>query len=324
MNDLTLVIGSRNTSSWSLRAWLAMVASGLPFEEVVIALHRPDTAERIRRWSPSGKVPALLVDGEAIWDSLAICEFLAEKVPSLWPADPLDRARARSVACEMHAGFAELRRFMPMDVTARFSPPGKLLRGVARDVQRIAWIWNDCRERYAERGPFLFGGFSIADIMHAPVVSRFVTYGVPLDPVSEEYVETMSSVPAMRAWAEAAALEVEAESERRAAATPATTAARPLSAVDGDAAARPHGSGIATRLLEERSPAPERPRPILRRPDAGIVSSPDERAPVPAAALETPADFPAPPARSASITRSAARPAEPPIKPIGDGTRRRR
>ena len=147
MHGLTLVIGSKNGSSWSLRPWLLLRQAGIAFEELLIPLRRPDTAARIRRHSPSGKVPVLLAGDMRIWNSLAIAEYLAEATPSLWPADPGARAFARSISAEMHSGFAPLRTFLPMDFTARFGPPGKLLTPVAADIRRIAEIWSECRPR---------------------------------------------------------------------------------------------------------------------------------------------------------------------------------
>jgi glutathione S-transferase len=203
--QLTLVLGSRHLSSWSFRPWLALRQGGVAFDQVVIPLDRPDSAAEIARWSPSGKVPALLIEGVTVWDSLAICELAAELAPDLWPADPLARAHARSVAAEMHSGFPDLRAFMPMDFAARFGAPGRLLRGVARDVARIEAIWSDCRRRYAADGPFLFGSFSIADAMYAPVVSRFVTYDVAVGEVAGAYMAAMQGLPAWAEWAAAAA-----------------------------------------------------------------------------------------------------------------------
>lgn len=201
---LTLVIGSPNISSWSFRAWLALRRAELLFDEVLVTLHRPDSADRIARWSPSAKVPVLLIDDRPIWDSLAISELAAEVRPALWPADFFARAHARAVSAEMHSGFADLRAFMPMDFTARFGPPGRLLSRVARDISRIETLWTDCRRRYAAAGPFLFGAFSIADVMYAPVVSRFLTYAVDLSADAASYVATVQALPEWAEWAAAA------------------------------------------------------------------------------------------------------------------------
>jgi glutathione S-transferase len=204
---LTLVIGSRNLSSWSFRAWLALRQAGLPFDEVVVPLDRPDTRERIATLSPCGRVPVLLIDDWPVWDSLAICETVAELANDLWPEEPLVRAHARAISAEMHAGFADLRTFLPMDFTARFGPPGRLLRGVERDIARILAIWRDCRARHGEAGPFLFGRFSVADAMYAPVVARFVTYAIELEPVAADYAAALQRLPAWTDWARAAAAE---------------------------------------------------------------------------------------------------------------------
>ncbi len=199
---LTLVIGDRNFSSWSLRPWLAARQAGIPFTEVSIRLGQPDTGNEIRRYSPSGKVPCL-IDEEGgrlvIWDSLAICEYLAERAPSLWPADQARRAEARSISAEMHAGFLPLRQQMAMDIRAS-QPDQALTPAVAADIARIVDIWETCRRRFAARGPFLFGPFSIADAMYAPVVWRFVTYDVDLPPAAQGWVASMRALPAMREW----------------------------------------------------------------------------------------------------------------------------
>ncbi len=201
MADLKLVIGTRNTSSWSLRGWLAVKATGQPFEEEVIELDRPDTRQRILRHSTAARVP-ILHDGDlTVHDSLAIAEYLAERFPAagLWPEDAAARAVARAVSAEMHAGFAELREQMPMDCRARL--PGQAMTpAVAEDIARITEIWRDTRARFGKGGDFLFGRFGIADIMFAPVVSRFVTYGVELDEVSARYRDAIMSWPAMVEW----------------------------------------------------------------------------------------------------------------------------
>jgi len=201
MSTVTLIIGNKAYSSWSLRAWLGLKAVGAPFDEVVIPLSRPDTAAAIARYSPSGRVPALVADGLTVWDSLAILESLAERFPAagLWPQDPDARAVARSVAAEMHAGFAPLRREMRMDLKQRF-PSCEPSPAVAADIARIAGIWRDCRARFGAGGPFLFGAFGIADCMYAPVVTRFETYGVPLDPACRAYADAVLALPAMRDW----------------------------------------------------------------------------------------------------------------------------
>jgi glutathione S-transferase len=202
---LTLVIGNKNYSSWSLRPWLALKKTGAAFEEIVVPLDRPESRAEIFKHSPSGFVPTLKDDELTIWDSLAICEYLAEKFPDagLWPQDPSARAIARSVSAEMHSGFSALRNNMPMNV--RGNAPGKgRAPGVQDDVNRISAIWRDCRTRFGTSGPYLFGSFTIADAMYGPVVSRFVTYQVELDADAKAYVNTMWADPAMAAWVEGA------------------------------------------------------------------------------------------------------------------------
>jgi len=203
---LKLVIGDRNYSSWSLRPWLAIKQAGLPFEEVFIRLNERGAKTEIFKYSPSGKVPCL-VDGETVvWDSLAICEYVAEKTPSLWPAHRKARAEARSISAEMHSGFSALRSSMPMDIRASKPYDGHSAEVVA-DVARIVAIWESCRSRFAEAGPFLFGSFTIADAMFAPIVWRFMTYAVDLPPASRAWLETMAALPAMQEWRAAASAE---------------------------------------------------------------------------------------------------------------------
>ena len=204
---LHLIIGNYNTSSWSLRAWLVLRLARLAFTETRIPLRRPETPERIGRYSPSGKLPVLLAEGVPIWDSLAIAEFVAELEPSIWPLDPIARAEARSICAEVHSGFAELRRLMPMDIVGRFNAPGRLPRGVAADMQRVMTIWEHCRARFAPQGPFLFGAFSITDAAMAPIATRLVTHGVPLAGAVEDYVDSLLAWPDMVTWCDAASAE---------------------------------------------------------------------------------------------------------------------
>jgi glutathione S-transferase len=213
-----LVIGNKNTSSWSLRPWLAMTHAGLAFSEVNINLRDADVKAQILAQSPSGKVPALLAGDDVIWDSLAILEFLAETHPEarLWPASRDARARARCVAAEMHSGFQPLRQHCPMDFLAR-TPKAELAQEVAADVRRIVALWQDCRSRFGARGPFLFGSFSVADAMYAPVASRFRTYLPDLavygdDGTAQAYVEALFTLPAMMQWGEEARSEIAAHS----------------------------------------------------------------------------------------------------------------
>jgi glutathione S-transferase len=208
---LQLVIGNKNFSSWSLRPWLLLKQAGLPFREIPLRLRQADTKAQILAHSPSGKVPALIDGDLTVWDSLAICEYLAEKASlnhvDLWPADPKARAEARSVSAEMHSGFAALRQQMSMEVAA--SRPGEgQTPEVLADIARIAALWTSCRERFAAAGPFLFGDFSVADAMYAPVAFRFHTYGVELPPLAAAYRDTLLALPAMQEWAAGARAEV--------------------------------------------------------------------------------------------------------------------
>ena len=210
--ELTLIIGSKNYSSWSLRPYLALKAAGLPFREMLIPLRTEDTYRHIRLYSPSGTVPVLLHGGVKVWESLAICEYIAELAPTanLWPRDAEARAFGRSIANEMHAGFAALRQNMPMDL-ARDRRHESRAHLVADQIARITAIWNEARERFGTRaangnGPFLLGGFTIADAMFAPVATRFRTYGVKLDETSQLYCEAIFAWPGFKEW-EAAALQ---------------------------------------------------------------------------------------------------------------------
>lgn len=208
---LTLAIGNKNYSSWSLRPWLVLRQAGIPFEEVRIPLYCPESDAALAKWSPSGKVPALHDGTATMWDSLAICETLAERFPEkrLWPADAAARATARAVSAEMHAGFAALRTHMSMNIRARRPGQGRTPECLA-DIGRIVAIWTTCRTRYGAGGAFLFGDFSIADAMYAPVVLRFQTYGVALNGAAKSYAETILALPALQAWVADAI----AESER--------------------------------------------------------------------------------------------------------------
>lgn len=203
-----LVIGDRNFSSWSLRPWLAARHAGLPFEEVCIPLRTAGSKAHILNHSPSGKVPCLIHGDTVAWDSLAICEHLAELVPGLWPTDRKARAEARSVSAEMHSGFAALRQHMGMDIRAS-KPFDRRPSAVEADIARIVAIWESCRSRFAAGGRFLFGEFSIADAMFAPVIWRFLTHAVQLPAASQEWVDAMLALPAMREWQQGALAEVE-------------------------------------------------------------------------------------------------------------------
>ncbi len=210
MTDLTLYIGDKNLSSWSLRPWLVLTQAGIAFTEKSIVLDQPTSRTDILAKSPSGLVPCLVHGETVVWDSLAIAEYLAETFPEkqLWPAENAARARARSISAEMHSGFAELRKVWPMNFTRsamrHLQPPG-----VKKDVERISEIWSNARKRFGAGGPFLFGRFSIADAMYAPVASRFATYGpVSLPAEADAYLKMILALPAMKAWGDGAAAEL--------------------------------------------------------------------------------------------------------------------
>ena len=196
----TLYFGNMNYSSWSLRPWVLMKHFGIAFDARQVAVSGRGPNDDHRAYSANGLVPCLHVDGFPIWESLAIAECLAERHAGLWPSDPLARARARSVANEMHAGFGALRNAMPMNIKLRLKG-APLAAEVQADVDRIVQIWTDARAQFgATGGPYLFGAFGIADAMFAPVVWRFHTYNVPLPPVAAAYRDAMLAHPAMREW----------------------------------------------------------------------------------------------------------------------------
>ncbi len=207
MDALILTIGSKNLSSWSLRAWLALKRAGAEFTEHVIPLDRPDTRAALDAQTPSGKVPVLRHGETTIWESLAICEYVAELFPDahLWPEDAAARATARAVSAEMHAGFAALRTYRAFNMRGRRVAEG-IAPGVAEDIARVLAVWAHCRDRFGS-GPFLFGGFTVADAMFAPVVSRFRTYDVALEGADRDYADAVWELPEMREWAAAAATE---------------------------------------------------------------------------------------------------------------------
>ncbi len=202
---LTLIIGNKNYSSWSLRPWIAMKAAGIAFEETVISLDAADFKARVGAVSGTGKVP-VLSDGDVhVWESLAILEYLAEKFPDagLWPADAAARAHARAVANEMHGGFLPLRRHLPMNMW-RPVIKRELTAEAAANVARIEALWAECRARFGKGGPFLFGRFGAADAMYAPVVARLHTYGVDIGAGTRAYMDAVMALPAWREWHAAA------------------------------------------------------------------------------------------------------------------------
>lgn len=209
---MKLVIANKVHSSWSLRPWLLLTQFGIPFEEILIpfgpTFHDPAWKAKVLPYSPGGKVPAL-VDGDIqVWESLAIMEYVAERFPehAIWPADRAARAMARAISSEMHAGFPALRNACPMNLGQRH-PTKDRGPAVAADVARIAALWNEARSRYGAGGPFLFGAFSAADAMYAPVTTRLTTYGIAVDPVSQAYVAAIGDTPAFRSWRTAALAE---------------------------------------------------------------------------------------------------------------------
>jgi glutathione S-transferase len=214
-----LVIGNKRYSSWSLRPWLMLRHSGIAFTETMVALRKTTTSPEILNYSPAGLVPILQHGDLAIWDSLAIAEYLNERHPEakLWPADTAARARARCVSAEMHSGFREVRITMSMDFSATGLTP-EFTDGARRDIARIVTIWREARTDHATGGPFLFGTFSIADAMYAPVASRFTSYGIRLadygdDGKAEAYRTMMMALPAMLEWGKAAAAEAPFEKD---------------------------------------------------------------------------------------------------------------
>ena len=204
---LTLVLGNKNYSSWSLRPWTAMKVAGIDFAEEVIPLYEPGSRERVLKYSPAGKVPVLL-DGEIrVWESLAILEYVAEKFPNagLWPVNVAARAHARAIAHEMHGGFSPLRRNCPMNLWLPPKPRPQPDEVIA-DVRRIDALWSDCLARFGRKvgGPFLFGRFGAADAMYAPVVARFHNYGITVSAAARAYMAAVMALPAWAEWRAAA------------------------------------------------------------------------------------------------------------------------
>jgi glutathione S-transferase len=205
---LHLVIGNKNYSSWSMRPWIAMKVKGIAFDETVIPIYHPGSKEKFLAHSPAGRVPILLDGDVRVWESLAILEYLAEKFPDaqLWPRDAAARAYARAIANEMHAGFLPLRRHLPMNM---WRPVTKrhLTSEAAANVKRIDQMWSDCRARFGAGGAFLFGAFTAADAMYAPVVSRLHTYAVDVSPAARAYMDAVIALPAWQEWTAAALAE---------------------------------------------------------------------------------------------------------------------
>jgi glutathione S-transferase len=200
MGDPTLVIGTKNYSSWSLRPWLLLTHLGIDFVERVIHFDTPAFSAEVPRLSPSARVPVLLHDGLTVWESLAICEYASELAGGRgWPADARARAEARSLAAEMHAGFQALRSACPMNARAR-NRRVPATAALERDVRRINEIWDDCRGRHGRDGPWLFGAYSAADAMYAPVALRFLTYGLAATGRAREYLSTVLDDAPLQRW----------------------------------------------------------------------------------------------------------------------------
>ena len=207
---MKLLIGNKCYSSWSLRAWLLMRATGIAFTEQLVLLDEPGFKEAIFAAAPgSGGTVPTLVDGDiAVWETLAICEYLHDTQPQagIWPRDKAARAHARAIASEMHAGFTALRGACPMNLGKRFAARDRG-PGVARDVERLTGLWRQARERFGAGGPFLYGAFSAADAMFAPIVTRLDSYGIAVDPASRDYMQAVLALPAYREWLAAALVE---------------------------------------------------------------------------------------------------------------------
>jgi glutathione S-transferase len=203
MSQLTLVIGNKNYSSWSLRPWMLLKHLQLEFREVQIPLDTPEFKDQVAQYGPSGRVPVLKHGDVTVWDSLAICEYLAEIAGQGWPVDRKARAVARAVCAEMHSGFTNLRMEWPMNARAR-NRRTPMTPGLEADMDRIDEIWMDCRRRFGAAGPWLFGEYSIADAMYAPVVLRFNTYRAQISDTARWYIATALADSALQEWVRAA------------------------------------------------------------------------------------------------------------------------
>jgi len=207
---LQLAIGNKNYSSWSMRAWVLLTQAGIAFDEIQLKFSDSGRVTGIESYSPTRQVPVLIVDGEPVWDSLAIAEAVAELFPDkgLWPDEARARQVARSICAEMHAGFFSLRDALPMNIRA--SLPGKgMSPAVQKDIDRIVDIWQSCRARHGKAGELLFGRFSVADAFYAPVASRFATYAVALPAAAQRYADALLALPAVREWSAQARREPE-------------------------------------------------------------------------------------------------------------------
>lgn len=208
----TLYIGDMNLSSWSMRAWMALKQCGFPFDTVKIKLDTPNTRNEILKFNAAGKVPALKIGNTVVWDSLSICEYIAELFPTakLWPKEMKARSHARSISAEMHSGFAALRKQLPMHChDADRNKLAAIDNACRNDIQRVFELWEECKDLYGQSGDFLFNHFTIADAMYAPVIIRFKTYGVEIPEAVRPYVEAMWELPAMREWIAGAKTEIQ-------------------------------------------------------------------------------------------------------------------
>jgi glutathione S-transferase len=205
---LKLVIGNKLYSSWSLRPWLVLSNFSIPFEEEIIPLRMPDSRGRMLEYSPSGKVPALIDGDVTVWESLAIIERLAETLPDLaiWPSNGHARAHARAISNEMHSGFQALRQACPMHLGARFATP-EISEALMANIDRVEDIWSEARNRFGGGQPFLYGAFSAADAMYAPVVTRFESYQIPVRELTRMYMDAVLAHPPFVAWRDAALAE---------------------------------------------------------------------------------------------------------------------
>ena len=210
MKPLKLAIGNKNYSSWSMRPWVLLTQAGIAFEEIQLKFSAEGKVLGIEPHSPTRQVPVLIVDGEPVWDTLAICEAVAELFPqkNLWPADARARRMARSICAEMHAGFRNLRGAMPVNIRASLAGKG-MNPAVQQDIDRIVEIWQSCRERFGGNGELLFGQFTIADAYYAPVATRFLTYAVTLPPAAKRYADALLALSALREWMAQARRETE-------------------------------------------------------------------------------------------------------------------
>ncbi len=260
MSELHLVVGNYNTSSRSLAVWLVLRRAGVVFELRSLDLRAAAGLEEAERMSPSGRLPVLEIGDRRICEPLAICEFVAERSPELWPRDPVARAEARALAAEAVYELDDLLTFLPMDMTGRFTSPGKLLRGVRRDLDRLEELWRERLAGVSGDGPFLFGGFTIADAFMAPVVARLETHGIAVGEVAEAYARAIRELPEYGEWAAMAAREVAGE-------TP-----RPVMSV------RP---AVSTRPQPDAPPPETAPSPPAKTPASTAKTPPETATPAP-------------------------------------------